>query len=162
MKKFSQIKSLKKRRTPQKNFINEINENEIYYESNEESSEVVKFFSKLFESKEMAHIYHLQVRGEEGSHAKHIALGEYYESVVSIIDDIIEIYQGQYGIIDGYEIIDTSSTKSKDSIDYFEQVADYIKYGKKCISEEDTHIHSLIDDLCCLIYKTLFKLKFNK
>jgi hypothetical protein len=31
----------------------------------------VVVFSKLFESREMAHVYHLQVRGDEGSHAAH-------------------------------------------------------------------------------------------
>jgi len=41
-----------------------------------EGSHPGKLFSKLFESREMAHIYHLQVNGDMGSHAKHIALGE--------------------------------------------------------------------------------------
>jgi hypothetical protein len=35
---------------------------------------VVAFFSKLFESREMAHVYHLQVRGDEGfmQHTPHL------------------------------------------------------------------------------------------
>ena len=55
-----------------------------------EGSNPGKLFSKLFESREMAHIYHLQVSGEPGSHAKHTALGEYYEGVLGLIDDVIE------------------------------------------------------------------------
>jgi hypothetical protein len=69
-------------------------------------------FSKLFESREMAHVYHLQVRGDEGSHAAH-TLGEYYEGILDLIDTVIETYQGQYGIVDGYETIDTNGTKTK-------------------------------------------------
>lgn len=163
MKKFSQIKPLK--RIVEQEEVDQtmmMSKETEQPEVGQEGSEVVKFFSKLFESREMAHVYHLQVRGEEGSYAKHEALGDYYEDIVEIIDDVIEVYQGQYGIVDGYDIIDTSSTNSKDPIAYFEEMGEFIKHGKKCISEEDTHIHSLIDDISCLIYKTLFKLKFNK
>lgn len=131
-------------------------------EPSNEGNDVAKFFSKIFESKEMAHIYHLQVRGDEGSYAKHEALGTYYEEILELLDDTIEIYQGQYGLVDGYDTIDTSSTKSKDSLAYFEELAEWLKHGKKCIAEEDTHLHSMIDDIFCLIYKTIYKLKFMK
>jgi len=127
-----------------------------------ESNDVSKFFSKLFESREMAHVYHLQVRGDEGSYAAHMALGSYYEEVVGLIDDCIEVYQGQYGLIDGYDIIDTKDTKTKEYVAYFEEVAEFVKHSRKSISDEDTHLHSIIDDIVCLIYKTLYKLKFNK
>ena len=60
-----------------------------------EGGNIVKFFSKLFESREMAHIYHLTVKGEMGSHAAHTALGEYYEGILGFIDEMIEVYQGQ-------------------------------------------------------------------
>ena len=122
----------------------------------------VKLFSKLFESREMAHIYHLQVRGEEGSFAKHEALGKYYDGVLDLIDEVIEVYQGQYGVVDGYDTIDTTETKSKDPIAYFEELAGYVKHARKCIDAEDTHIHTTIDDIVAIIYKTLYRLKFNK
>lgn len=127
-----------------------------------ESNEISTFFSKLFESREMAHVYHLQVRGDEGSNAKHLALGSYYEEVLDMVDSLIEIYQGQYGIIENYDTIDTSETKSKEPVDYFEELGEYIKHAKKCISDEDSHLHSIVDDIVCLLYKTVYKLKFNK
>lgn len=131
-------------------------------EPSNEGNDVSKFFSKIFESREMSHIYHLQVRGDEGSYARHEALGSYYEEILELLDDTIEIYQGQYGLIEGYDVIDTSSTKSKEALAYFEELAEWLKHGKKCISEEDTHLHSMIDDIFCLIYKTIYKLKFMK
>ena len=110
----------------------------------------------------MAHVYHLQVRGEEGSFAKHEALGKYYDGVLDFIDDVIEIYQGQYGVVDGYEVIDTKDTATKDAIAYFEELAGYIKNARKCINAEDTHLHNIIDEIVALVYKTLYRLKFNK
>jgi hypothetical protein len=131
-------------------------------EPSTEGKDVSNFFSKLFESREMAHVYHLQVRGDEGSFARHEALGKYYEGILDFIDDVIEIYQGQYGLVEEYDTIDTSSTKSKEPIDYFKELAEYIKHARKCISDEDTHIHNIIDEIIALIYKTLYRLKFNK
>ena len=127
-----------------------------------EGSHPAKLFSKLFESREMAHIYHLQVNGEPGSHAKHTALGDYYDGVLGFIDDIIEIWQGQYGIIEEYDVIDTKETSSKDTIEYFNELARFIKEERKCIPTEDTHLHNIVDEVVALVYKTLYKLKYNK
>jgi hypothetical protein len=131
-------------------------------ETQEGAGSPVALFSKLFESREMAHIYHLQVNGEQGSHAAHVALGEYYDGILDLIDTLIETYQGQYGIVDGYETIDTAETKTKEKVEYFEGLAEFVKHGRKSISLEDTHLHSIIDDIVVLIYKTLYKLKFTK
>ena len=109
-------------------------------------SNPVKLFSKLFESREMAHIYHLQVNGEEGSHASHAALNTYYEDILELIDTLIETYSGQYGIVDGYDIIDTNSTRTKDKVAYFEDLVEFIKYSRKSISAEDTHLQNIIDE----------------
>jgi len=131
-------------------------------ETQEGAGSPVALFSKLFESREMAHIYHLQVNGEMGSHAAHTALGEYYDGILDLIDTLIETYQGQYGIVDGYETIDTAETKTKEKVEYFEGLTEFVKHGRKAISLEDTHLHSIIDDIVVLIYRTLYKLKFTK
>ena len=115
-------------------------------------------FSKLFESREMSHIYHLQVK-DKGL-ASHLALNDYYESVLDLIDSLIETWQGQYNIIENYEIIDTKETNSKDKIEYFKELATFIKTERKCISLEDTHLHNIIDEIVALIYRTLYKLKY--
>jgi len=129
----------------------------------------VKFFSKLFESREMAHVYHLQVKGDMGSNAKHIALQEYYEGddegeggILDSLDTLIEMYQAQFGIIENYDVIDTKETMTKDPIQYFEDLAKFIKTEKTCFNEEDTHYFNIIDDILVLIYQLLYKLKFTK
>lgn len=126
------------------------------------SSGPAKLFSKLFESREMAHIYHLQVKGDEGSYAAHVALNAYYDNVLELIDELIETYQGQYDIVEGYDMIDTKDTNSKDKIEYFKGLVEFIKTERKTISEEDTHLHNIIDEITALAYKTLYKLRFNK
>jgi len=127
-----------------------------------EGSHPAKLFSKLFESREMAHIYHLQVSGEPGSHAKHTALGDYYDVVLDLVDSIIETFQGQYGIVEEYDVIDTSISREKDTIEYFNELARFLKEERKCINVEDTHLHNIIDEIVALVYRTLYKLKYTK
>jgi hypothetical protein len=126
-------------------------------------SEPSKFFSKIFEARQMAHVYHLQVKGDMGSHAAHTALNEYYDGLLEFLDELIEVYQGQYGIIENYEMIDTKDTNSKDKIEYFLEFLKFIKDTKKStFSDEDTHIHNIIDEVVALTYKLIYKLKYNK
>lgn len=126
------------------------------------SNDVSKFISKLLESREMAQVYHWTVKGDMGSHAAHLALESYYDGVIGFIDDIVEIYQGQYGLIEGYDVIDTTDAKSKDRLDYFKEIVEFVKSGRTCIKAEDTHIHNIVDELIALQYKTIYKLTYNK
>ena len=161
MKRFTDIKKSK----PTKRIFEQIEEDNLETPQIGEvtKSEPVKFISKLFESREMAHIYHLQVKGDEGSHAAHKALEDYYEGVLDLMDDLIEVYQGQYEIIEGYDSIDTSSTKTVTHLDYFIELAEFIKSTRySAILEEDAHLQAIIDEILILVYKTVYKLKFTK
>ena len=115
---------------------------EVQPEPEESKSTPVKFFSKLFEARQMAHIFHLQVKAEMGSGWEHDALKDFYDGILEFADDLIETYQGQYGIVEGYEIIDPSATGQMKSIEYIKQTVDYIRSERKAIKEEDTHLRS--------------------
>lgn len=128
-----------------------------------QKTEIARFISKLFEAREMAHVFHLSVNGEPGSHATHTALGEFYESLLDFIDELTEVYQGQYGLIENFDIIDTSSAKDRQYIPYFEEFANFIKHNRKiAISPDDSHLQNIIDEIIALNYRLLYKLKFNK
>lgn len=131
-------------------------------EDNSTNVDISKFFSKLFEARQMAHVYHLTVKGDMGSHAAHTALGDFYDGLLDFIDNIIEVYQGQYGIIEKYGVIDTKEANSKDKVQYFEELANFIKMEKKCIKPEDSHLLNIVDEIVAHIYGLLYKLKFNK
>jgi len=164
MKKFSTFKFNHKR-------INEQEEIDIIRPELEQQpveeiqnlSEISKFLSKLFESRQMAHVYHLTVKGDMGSYAAHVALGAYYEGILELVDELTETYQGQYELVEDYEIIDTIDTKSKPYIEYFEELVMFVKSKRyTAISEEDTHLQNIIDEVVGLIYRTLYKLKYNR
>ena len=128
-----------------------------------ETSSAGKFLSKMFESREMAHVYHLQVKGESGSYASHIALNDYYENILDLIDELAETYMGQYDIINDYQSIDTNGTNSKDKLEYFKELSEFIKSNRTTsFSPEDTHLQNIIDEMVSIVYRTTYKLKFMK
>ena len=161
MQKFSNFKSNFKKYNEQQNVLRPQAQSDV--ETNVEKSDVAKFISKLFEAREMAHVFHLQVNGDVGSHAIHTALGEFYESLIGFIDELTEVYQGQYGLVENYDVIDTSSARERQYIPYFESLAEFIKTNKQSsFQSEDTHLQNIIDEISALNYRLLYKLKFNK
>jgi hypothetical protein len=98
-----------------------------------------------------------------GSYAAHVALGAYYDGILGFIDDMIEIFQGQYGLVEDFEIINTSDTKTKEPIQYFEELVQFVRSTRnENLSAEDTHLQNVVDEVIALIYRTLYKLKYNK
>ena len=121
-------------------------------------SEPCKFVSKLFESRQIAHVYHLKA-SNEGSYAKHMATEFYYNEILELIDELIEVYQGQYDILEDYETIESSSMPDN-AVQYFIELAEFIKITRKiAFLEEDTHLQNIIDEITSIVYKTLYKLK---
>ena len=56
------------------------------------------FIATLFHSATNAHFMHLQT----DSYAKHVALNEYYDSIIELGDKWAEAYQGCYEVIKSY------------------------------------------------------------
>ena len=106
----------------------------------------------------MAHMYHFKAKNE-GSYALHKATEDYYNKILELLDYMIEVYQGQYEIIENYEIID-STTMAQNATQYFIEVAEYIKNTRKiAFIVEDTHLQNIIDEMVSLVYQTLYKIK---
>jgi len=157
MKRFSQDLRYPKRP------LQKIYEQDKSIEIVENKTGPAQFFSKIFESREMAHVYHLQLKGDPGSYASHIALGEYYDGVIGILDELIEVYQGQYDIVQGYNVIDTSSTQNLDKLEYFSSIVDYLKNSRyTLLSQDDPHYQAIIDEIINLLYRLIYKLRFLK
>jgi len=118
-----------------------------------------EFINRLFESREQAHVFHLQTK----SNADHLALESYYEDIVGHIDFLVEAWQGQYEIIGDYQTIKSSDRDKTDVIKYFQELAGWLTDNKTSyINERDTYLLNSVDEVVSLIYKTLYKLRFLK
>ena len=115
------------------------------------------FLGTLMQSRNQAHIYHLQVQGM-GSYAAHKALNKYYEDIVDLIDGIAESYQGRYGIITGYKMADTIREDNNARM-YFDGLGKFVETVRKQIPQ-DSYLQNKVDEVVALIEGTKYKLKF--
>jgi hypothetical protein len=122
------------------------------------NSIIGQFVSTLFASRTQAHIFHLQTP----SFAAHKALNKYYDEIVDITDDLVESYQGKYGIITGYGNIALQEYQSCEAIImFFETLCMYVEKSRTMICQ-DSYIQNQIDEIVALIKSTIYKLRFLK
>lgn len=121
------------------------------------AKEVNNLFGKLFEARQVSHQVHLQTE----SYAAHKALNGFYDDLLELIDSLIETFQGQYGIVEKYEIKNANIDKDE-ILNYLDETVKLVMAGHKAFSEKDTHLHNILDEIVGLFYSTIYKLKYLK
>lgn len=116
---------------------------------------IMKLFIKLFSSRQIAHNEHLKT----DLYSAHIALQEYYEEILDLTDDLIESYQGQFGLIDP---ITTLYLDCEDFIGYLEAFAKEVNAVAGSMPEQAGHLANIMQEISALMYKTVYKLKYLK
>lgn len=118
------------------------------------------YIGTLMQSRNQAHIYHLQVKAVMGSLASHLGLQEYYEGIVPLIDKLVESYQGKYGLLEGYQMAGT--IKEDDGyVLYFDALAKFVESTRDSLPK-DSYLENQYDEIATLIYQTKYKLNYLK
>lgn len=117
------------------------------------------FIGTLMQSRNQAHIYHLQAEGP-GAYAAHVALQAYYEGIIPLIDALTEGFQGRYGILRGYKMANNIK-EDNNPIMYFEGLSKFVETIRTQIPQ-DSYIQNQVDTVVDLIESTKYKLKFLK
>lgn len=119
-----------------------------------------EFVGLLFLARDLAHKAHLKAKGE-GSLARHMALGEFYEGIVPLADKFAEQYQGRYG-----ELLDVPLLDNEYEGDIEPVLREMMNYIDECRDEmvprKMSSLHNVIDEIVGLYESTLYKLKFLK
>ena len=118
---------------------------------------MTNIFNRLYEAQEIARIMHLAAISKKES--EHVALEEFYTNMTENIDLFVEVYQGQFDIVDGFgefERVDTS-----DPVKYFLVFAqDVTKFKEENTDSKTSHFDTIYDDILISTYKLLYKLRF--
>lgn len=114
-----------------------------------------KFLELLFSSQIQSHVYHLQTK----SFAQHLALQEYYEGIVPLIDTLAENYQGKYGIVEfGFTTNIKGLSGDEDTTSYFAKLLDFVQKERENLPQ-DGMLVNVYDDIEALVSSTHYKLK---
>ena len=114
---------------------------------------VAGFVSVLLFSRNQAQVLHWQTN----SYAQHKAFEDYYNSIMDLVDSLVESYQSTNSIITMFNN-DEKYIYNKEGVDYFKELLNYIKNHRKVVSE-DSDIQNIIDEIISLIKSTIYKLE---
>ena len=106
----------------------------------------------LFFSREVAHREHLKTK----SYAVHKTLDSFYHKVIDRADDIIEAYQGQYGIVDIPYVDVKMKSNIIENLEIILAIVEEIRY--EAVPKEDTAIQNIIDEVVGQYVETLYLL----
>jgi hypothetical protein len=115
-----------------------------------QSKSVKGLVQKMFEARQVTHACHLKSK----SFSEHEALGKFYDEILEIVDEFVETYQGQYGILSDYEI---QTQPVSNVVEYLEDCAKMFVLGRDSI--KDSHLQNIMDEMIALTYRTIYKLK---
>lgn len=107
----------------------------------------------LFLARDLAHREHLRTR----SYAQHMALGEFYPSIVELADKLAEAYQGKKGIIEEIPLLENEFTGGID--DMLEQQHEWIEKNRTKAVGDDSCLLNIIDEILGQYLSTLYKLR---
>ena len=118
--------------------------------------EVAKFISTLLNSRQQSQVYHWQAVGE-GSNAAHLTLAAYYDSIIDLVDGLVESIQGRNGIIRGYDL--AFAVKEDNSpLRYFQALVKYVETVRQRLPQ-DSYVQNQVDEIVALLETTKYKLE---
>jgi len=113
---------------------------------------IVELIGKAFTTRNLLHFAHWNTK----SYASHMALGDLYDQIIEDIDEIVEVYQGKYSLIDDLKC--EAATLPEEIIGRVKEEAAWVEANRTKISGGDTSIENLLDTLVGHYHKTIYKL----
>lgn len=114
------------------------------------------YFGQLFQSRDIMHLVHLNSR----SYAEHKALNEYYDSLLGLLDDLIESYQGTLTnggrvniVIPGSEYVNPEQ--------HLTSLEQYLESHRFTVFGNKSSLQNIVDEIIALIQKTRYLLTLS-
>ena len=114
-----------------------------------------EFVARAFAVRTAAHLAHLHSR----SYAEHVALGDFYDSLVDLVDSYAEAYQGLFGLIEDYP---ATPAPTDAPLNFLVDFADWLNTHRDKLGTGQTALESILDEAVALTAQTIYKLRFLK
>lgn len=120
-----------------------------------EESSIGKFIGALFNARNEAHRIHLDTE----SYAQHMALGNFYDSIIDLADSFAEAVKGKHGkFVISYDI----NFQADSALDFIIQFTEWlVNEGIKLIPE-DSYLLNILDEIQALAYSIKYKIETLK
>lgn len=114
---------------------------------------IEELIARIFATRNAAHIEHWRTK----SYAQHMALGSFYDDLISDIDSIVEAHQGAFGLV-SIGVLD-KQPKISNIVTHLEDDMEWIAKNRMKICGGIPAIDNLIQGLEDSYLSTLYKLK---
>jgi hypothetical protein len=114
---------------------------------------IEELIARVFAARNAAHLQHWRTK----SYSQHIALGEFYDSVIDGIDSIVEAYQGVFELVSVGSL--PEQKKQTDIISLLEDDLLWISKNRAKLCKGLPAIDNLLQGLEDSYLKALYKLK---
>ena len=116
---------------------------------------IEELIGKIFCTRNKTHVAHWKTK----SYAQHKALGGFYESVIDLIDDLVEAYQGNFGIIGKVTYKEEYDDSKVDCVKCLTEDVTWIAEHRSHIAQDVDALENIVDEITALYLKTLYKLE---
>ena len=106
----------------------------------------------VFNARNHAHRFHWLSK----SYSRHMALGDFYNDIIEVIDSLVEKYQGQFDLVGAFEV---KPDKCLEIVSYLREQMDWIESNRTNISGGSSMIENQIDELTAVYAQAVYKLE---
>lgn len=106
---------------------------------------------KVFEARNAAHLEHWATANGE----VHRATGDFYEVIISTLDELVECYQGAFDVVKDIELANSKT----ELMPLLEAQIVWMAENRDEICRELSVLENLLDELSAHYLRTLFKLR---
>lgn len=114
---------------------------------------IEELVSRTFATRDVAHREHLRSR----SYSQHMALGDFYDALVGQIDEIVECYQGEFGLIGDFQV-ETSPVGNITA--WLQAEMDWLASNRDALAAGSASIANLLDGLVAIYQRAIYKLTY--
>lgn len=112
---------------------------------------ISQLVAKVFEARDAAHLEHWKTANGE----VHRATGEFYESIISTLDELVECYQGAFDVVEDIKLANSKT----ELMPLLETQVVWMAENRDEICRELSVLENLLDELSAHYLRTLFKLR---
>jgi hypothetical protein len=123
-------------------------------ENPETHGPMAMLISRLLNARNTAHMWHWKTK----SFSQHLALGDLYEQLLELTDELFEIYMGLYGTDAHVELSETNGFSEKDPLEFIHQLSTVLKEFETQIPQDGMLVNKY-QELQGLVARTAYKLE---
>lgn len=117
-------------------------------------SAMANLVTYLLKARDTAHRHHWKVK----SFSMHLALGELYDEMLNLTDELFEMYMGKYGTDDNIELSVPNPFNQQDPLDFVQQLVAFLAEQKSRIPQDGWLINKF-EELEGIVQRTFYKLE---